>query len=118
MRYLLCLVGFLGILTLSRPEEERHNEVAGACETESVVSQDRFSIFSAIESPGTYFSFCSSFIRIPMQKRGINNIDRTSARRFVKTEAYINGDSYTLHKSTNLFLVYHFSLSLWKVLRQ
>jgi hypothetical protein len=118
MKFLLCLVGLLGMLMLFQSEKEQQEKVAGNFENNISVSQGDVLPFSAIENPKTNFSFCNPCSRLPMQKRGTDDLNPTIARRVAKTEIHISKEEYILHKSTSLFLVYQYSISLWRVLRR
>jgi len=118
MKSFLWLIGLILMMYLLNSEND-HISVICHKNTENKVflSNSSLPLLTGIDNSENSFSFCSRDFRLTFQKRNISQYHFTTAK-FPRPKLTSIRKEYSTCKSKNLFLIYQFSLSLWKVLRQ
>lgn len=117
MKYLICLIGLLGILTFLRGNQTQEtfafsSEQRAICYLESTATPP----LAAIEN--SVFGTASFDIGYKNQsKKGflVETSNKKPVSFFLNPIIYKHNFPY-LTKSTSLFLIFHFSQSLWRVI--
>ncbi len=106
----------MGIL-LANVRLENVTQASADAETRVAFSQKIVSPFTAIEKSETNLVLSINFRQIT-QKRGIDSPNYSLAVKFRKLPDHIIRITNSFQKSTSLFLIYHNSISLFKVFLQ
>jgi hypothetical protein len=117
MKSFVWFIGLILSIYLFLPEKEPVPVVSYEnTENKISFSDNSFPPLSDIHNSENNFTFCSRDFRLTLKKRNSGQYHFMTAK-FPGTRRTIKEEYYTC-KSRNLFLIYQFSLSLWKVLRQ
>lgn len=117
MKYLICLIGLIGILTFLRGKQNQETfptsiEQRAVCFFESTATPP----LSAIENSdcGTVF-FDIGHKNLSNKILLFETLQKKSINFFSNTLIYKHSYPF-ITKSTSLFLLWHFSQSLWRVI--